>query len=519
MKKPLLLSLITLLVAGSAALAQPAAKPAAHRIAYTSPFEEAALNPSGEASERTYLAQLLAIRPNASDDQLAQASKALSNLYAQIDATRPQDKPLAKQVRTIFELVHRDFLTKYEDKATFDQTIASGLYNCVSASALYALVFEHYRIPYAIKRKPTHVYVVADPAGSNILVEGTDPQGGYLLPDARFKKAYVDYLTDHKLVSQAEVTRLGTEEVFKQNFQADKTITLPQLVSLQYYNKGVLALTEDDAGQAYQALQKAEKLFPTVEGKYLLQESLRQRLRGISYAKMEEVELLADFYASQPADKYHEEALNDFRVLTQKFLLDKGDTATYRAVYGSFLRSVADSSTRSTISYVYYMQRGRMKMLQQNNLGAFPLLMRAYRYNSASPELQGLVNALVREENSHSGGGIRMVRHLDLFVYDNPKEKDSPLLQQAYLFTYGRAAYDYFSQTKRTEGKKYLSLFEQARARKGATIENEIAANVYLAACLAAGRANDMPSAKAYARKGLALDPSNRDLQQIANFK
>jgi hypothetical protein len=519
MKKPLLLSGLLLLAAGTTALAQPAAKPAARRIAYTSPFEEAALNPTGEVSERTHLAQLLAIRPTATDNQLAQASQALSNLYAQIDATRPQGKPIARQVRTIFEQVHRDFLTKYEDKATFDQTIASGVYNCVSASALYALVFEHYRIPYAIKRKPTHVYVVADPAGSNILVEGTDPQGGYFLPDARFKKAYVDYLAEHKLVSQAEVARLGTEEVFKQNFQADKTITLPQLVSLQYYNKGVLALTEDDAEQAYQALQKAEKLFSTVEGKYLLQEALRQRLRGISYSKVEEVELLTDFYASQPADKYHDEALNDFRLLTQKFLLDKGDTATYRAVYGSFLRSVADSSTRGTISYVYYMQRGRMKMLQQNNLGAFPLLMRAYHYNPASPELQGLVNSLVRDENSHNGGGIRMLRHLDLFVYDNPREKDTHLLQQAYLFTYGRAAYDYFSQGKRTEGKRYLTLFEQARARKDADIESEIVANVYLAASVASVRANDLPGVKAYARKGLAIEPNNADLQRLANLK
>ncbi|GAA4348643.1 hypothetical protein GCM10023185_04750 [Hymenobacter saemangeumensis] len=495
------------------------AQVAPRRLVYTSPLEEKALNATGPATEQTYLAQLLAIRPGANEDQVAQASKLLADLYALIDATKPEGKPMAKRVRTIFEQVHKGFLSKYEDKATFDQTMGSGIYNCVSASALYALIFEHYRIPYAIRQKPTHVYVVADPAASNIMVEGTDPQGGYFLPDARFKKAYVDYLAEGKLVSQEEVARLGVEEVFKQKFQADKTITLPQLISLQYYNKAVLALAEDDAEQAYRALQKAEKLFHTTETSYLLVESLRYRLNGISYAKMEDVEKLTDFYAYQPGSKYQDEAISDFRGLTQKFLMDKGDTATYRAVYKSFQGSVADSATRGTISFVYYMQRGRMKLLQQNYLPAFHLLMQAYHYNPTSPELQGMVNALVQQESSRSGGGIRMLRQLDLFVYEHPREKGTPLLAQAYLHTYGRTALDYFAQDKRAEGKKYLALFEQAQSGKGAAVENEAAANVYLAASLCSGRANDLPGVKAYARKGLSYEPSNPSLQRLASLK
>ncbi|SFQ66122.1 hypothetical protein [Hymenobacter arizonensis] len=320
----------------TAAFAQQTPKPIARHLVYASAFEEAALNAAEPATEKSRLAQLLAIKPGANEAQLAHATTVLANVYAQVDATRPEGKSLAKRVRTIFDIVHKDFLSKYEDKATFDQTISSGVYNCVSVSALYSLIFEHYRIPYAIKQKPTHVYVVADPEGSNILVEATDPQGGYFLPDARFKKAYVEYLAEHKLVSQEEVARLGTEEVFKQKFQADKTISLTQLISLQYYNKGVLALTEEAPEESYQALQKVEKLFPAVETKYLLLESLRHRLSGISYSKIEEVELLADFYARQPGTKFRDEAVNDFRVLTQKFLSTKATPPPTAASTKSF---------------------------------------------------------------------------------------------------------------------------------------------------------------------------------------
>ncbi|ALD20855.1 hypothetical protein AM218_05985 [Hymenobacter sp. DG25A] len=507
--------------AGQAQTAPPAKTSplAARRLVYASPFEEAALTSKAPASEKGYLAQLMAAGPGVGEPHLQKAQQVLTNLYAQIDATKPASKPLAKQVRTIFELAHQQFLTKYEDKATFDQTIEGGVYNCVSASALYALIFEHYQIPYAIKLKPTHVYVVADPQGGNIVVEGTDPKGGYFLPDARFKKAYVEFLTEHKLVSQAEVTKLGTEEIFKQKFQADKSIQLPQLISLQYYNQGVTALVEEDGERAYRALQKAEKLFPADETKYLVTQSLRQRLQGISYSKLEDVEILTDFYARQSADKYHDECLGDFRQLTQKFLLDKGDTATYRATYQAFQGSVADSATRANISYVYYMQQGRMQMLKQNNLGAFPLLMQAYEYNSTSPELQGLTMAVVHEENSRTNGGIRMLRHLELYAYEHPKQKGNPLLQKAYLQTYARATYDYFVQGKRPEGKRHLALFEQARTRKGAEIEAQTVASVYLSASIASLKDRDTASTGAYARKGLTFDPTNQQLRELARFK
>lgn len=490
----------------------------ARRLVYASPFEKTALTSTEPASEKVYLMQLLAASPSVGEAQLQSAQQSLTALYARIDATKPATKPLAKQVRTIFELAHQQFLTKYEDKATFDRTMEGGQYNCVSASALYALIFEHYHIPYAIKQKPTHVYVIADPQASNIMVEGTDPQGGYFLPDARFKKTYVDYLVEHKLVSQAEVAKAGTEEIFKQQFQADKTITLPQLISLQYYNQGVTALIDEDAERAYRALQKAEKLFPANETQYLVTQSLQQRLVGISYSKIEDVELLADFYSRQPVGKYRDECLNDFRLLTQKFLFDKGDTATYRATYQAFQHSVTDSATRASISYVYYMQEGRLQMLKQNNLAAFPLLMQAYQFNPASPELQGLTMALIHEENSRTNGGIRLLRHLDLYVSEHPKQRGIPVLQNAYLLTYGRATYDYFVQGKRAEGKKYLALFEQAKAKKGAEIDPQNVTAIYESASIASLNARDLASAGAYARKGLVSDPTNQRLQQLARM-
>ncbi|MCC3158989.1 hypothetical protein LJ737_17230 [Hymenobacter sp. 15J16-1T3B] len=507
------------LLAAAPALAQttPAAGARA-KLTYASPFEQAALAPETPRTEREYLAQLLVVNPGSTEADLQQAERRLADFYAQLDAANLAAKPLAKQVRSIFDLAHQRFLTKYEDAATFDRTVQGGVYNCVSASALYALIFEHYHLPYAIRQKPTHVYLVADPQASNITVETTAPTFGYFLPDAKFKKAYVEYLVEGKLVSQSEVQQRGVEEIFKQKFHADKTISLPQLISLQYYNLGVLSLQADEDEKAYHALQKAEKLYPATETKYLLTQSLAARLEGNSYNKLEDVQLLTEFYARQPATKYRDECVNNFKVMTQKFLLERGDTATYRGVYGTFMSSVADSATRNSLSYVYYMQRGRMLALQQHNQDAFPLLLQAYRYNQVSPELQGLISAVVQDEINVHRNSVGLLQRLDKYNVDYPFLRNTPPMRQAYLYSYGRAAYDAFVSNKRTEGKKYLSAFEQAYARKDATIETQLVATIYLAASIAAGKANDKAGAKAYAHKGLTYEPTNPDLKRIAAY-
>jgi hypothetical protein len=500
------------------ALAQSSPTGLRPTVVYASTFEQAALAPETPHTEHEYLAQLLAVNPASTDVHLQQAERRLADFYAQLDATKISTKPLAKQVRSIFELAHQRFLTKYEDGATFDRTVQDGVYNCVSASVLYALIFEHYQLPYAIRQKPTHVYLVADPQASNIMVETTAPTFGYFLPDAKFKKAYVDYLVDGKLVSQQEVQQLGVEELFKQKFQADKTISLPQLISLQYYNQGVLALQADEDVKGYHALRKAEKLYPATETKYLLTQSLAARLRGNSYNTLEDVQLLTEFYARQPATKYHDECVNDFRTMTQKFLLERGDTTTYRRVYGTFLSSVADTATRNSLSYVYYMQRGRMLALQQRNPEAFPLLLQAFHYNQVSPELQGLISAVVQDEINVHRNSVGLLQRLDQYGADYPFLRSTPPMRQAYLYSYGRAAYDAFVSDKRTEGKKYLTAFEQAYARKDATIDTPLVATIYLAASIAAGKAHDLAGAKAYAQKGLKYEPTNPDLKRIASM-
>jgi len=90
----------------------------------------------------------------------------------------------------------------------FSRIFEAGIYNCVTASMLYALILDHYQIPYEIKEKPTHIYLVALPGKDNILFETTNPRGLYV-PDEKFKRDYVNSLVQLKYTTQEHVNEVG----------------------------------------------------------------------------------------------------------------------------------------------------------------------------------------------------------------------------------------------------------------------------------------------------------------------
>lgn len=64
----------------------------------------------------------------------------LEVLYASIEKAGIDKKPEKKKVKIIFDQVHAMFFKRYQEVASFEEIFKNGTYNCVSASALYALV-------------------------------------------------------------------------------------------------------------------------------------------------------------------------------------------------------------------------------------------------------------------------------------------------------------------------------------------------------------------------------------------
>lgn len=148
-----------------------------------------------------------------------------------------QGKTLSKTVQNYFDLTHKKFFIKYWETAYFNHIFESGIYNCVTASALYAILFDKLGIQYTIKETPTHVYLIVNPGKENIMVETTDPQGRISVVTDEMKKQYVDYLKAEKLISDADLSGNTVNDLFYESYYGDSDISLIELAGLQYYNK------------------------------------------------------------------------------------------------------------------------------------------------------------------------------------------------------------------------------------------------------------------------------------------
>ncbi|WP_148041292.1 hypothetical protein [Rufibacter immobilis] len=440
----------------------------------------------------------------------------MQQLYTALDLAKVRDKPLNKQVKMIFEMAHRNFLKKYENIASFDQIMKTGTYNCVSATALYVLVLEHYNIGYEIKQLPTHVYLVADPKGSHIMVETTDPAGGYFMPDPKFKKSYVEYLQKGKLVSEEDVRTKGVEGVFNEQFRADKNINFQQLVSLQYYNEGVKQYEEQAYEKASKAFQKAYRLYPNHETRYLLTSSLAQQLEGINYDKMEQIELLTNFYAMQPGDAFRDEFANDFKRLTQKHLLEKPDTAFYNKIYAAFKGTARDSVSMKDIGYVYHFHNGRVQAMNNQYPKAMEYLTKAYGFNPASAELTGVMKSVIYDQLNRNRFSEDLSKTVEQYQKNFSFLKGDQTFHNVCLLAYARAVQNAFSEDKRTEGKKMLLSLEALYKQNKGDITDRMMGELFLVACQSYYRAKSPAGMKEYAKKGLAYDPRNEHLKQVA---
>ena len=137
----------------------------------------------------------------------------------------------------------------------------TGTYDCISGTALYALVLEGLNIPYKIWEMDYHAYLTVEVDGATIVFEATDPVHGFITQPKQVEA----HLNLYKFAAQT----------FKQaNHQPEtlihRPVTLKQLVGLQLYNRAIKALLDQRAEEAQCYAQQALAYYPAPRIKLLL---------------------------------------------------------------------------------------------------------------------------------------------------------------------------------------------------------------------------------------------------------
>lgn len=172
-----------------------------------------------------------------------------------------------------FYKIHNRYLKRYTDHSDLYDLMHKGQYDCVTGSALYALVLEALEIEYTIKELPYHVYLLVhleDEEGS-VLLESTDPRSGFVEDPERIAQMMELYSED---------VQSGKDDHYTYNFEINTEIGLKQLAALNYYNEAVVYYNQQNLKQATQYLKYASQLYPA--------------------QRMETLRMLIDQVANQP---------------------------------------------------------------------------------------------------------------------------------------------------------------------------------------------------------------------------
>jgi len=366
-----------------------------------------------------------------------------------------------KYVKKVYEFVHDEFLRKYEAIAYFHQIFQNGVYNCVSACALYALVFEDLGIPFTVKETPTHVYIVAYPESEQIGIETTDPIGGFKTFSLGFREAFVGQLADLKLIDRSELNA-DVNVVFNKYYFTDSDLGAKELIGIQYYNHGISNLQEQKYYEAFLDFQKAYILHPTEQIGELVVSCGILAITTVDYNEWADVELLGFISTMNHPSVGNAEVLGEFSRLLNNQLIKRNDTQFVARAYRLIREKARSDELKSDLDFYYNYENGRKLYNKGSYKKSFPYVLEAF---AANPSNQDAENLLVSNINNatvaHSFSSDEILELLEQLYADYPELNSNAHLGSLRMNLYLEAMRDAYIKSEVEKAKMYKKRFEE----------------------------------------------------------
>ncbi len=350
-------------------------------LTYHSAFEKANFKAFSASNQLDTLAFLLALDSTATEKEVLNARKNLNAFFQTIDAASgKKNKDLKKFVDFIYSSLQTRFFKKYQENVSFQHIFKDGTYNYLTATALYALVCEHYGIPYQMKEVPTHVYLVVDPKNLFIAIETTDPKAEYFIPNEAFKQSFVHRLLRTKMISNVEMETDDIPAIFDKYFYAHPNgqLTFQQLVSLMYTQLGLTFSGKKQSLQAVYTLEKAAYLYPCERLQLLLMFANTIHLDSEPFTDLASVQRFTRIFPYLEGSKYKEHILNIFEGLSEEVLIKKNQSAYYDQIFKTIDAAIEDSVTRSAVHFTYYNTKVHEAFLKEDVKNALNYTTKCY---------------------------------------------------------------------------------------------------------------------------------------------
>jgi hypothetical protein len=479
-------------------------------LSFNSDFEKIVFEEYFIQNKENYLALFMALSSKIKYEDYESAKNIFDVKFKNLNTEKLQSKREDKRVKSVYEGVHKDFFDQYKAQNQFYEIFETGRYNCVSASALYGIFFDQMNIPYIIKEKPTHVYLMAYPKSERIVVESTDPSGGYIKYNTIYKQAYVDRLAKAKLISSSEINSKSTDALFDQYYFYDQDITLAQLVGIQYMNDALYRIENKDIEGAFTQMEKARMFYKTDKVATLMLALGSDVLANQKYEELKYIDYLLKVSRFKYFGIDNEIILGEFRRIIQTQLIEKGDAQKLSTFYTKLDSGLTNIGLKIELGYVYNYEQGRALYNQGKYPESLNFFEPAYSLKPTNLDINNvLINALSMSMQTLSNQQV--IKKLETYYANYPSLLENNLfksiLANCYLIQVG-ISYDLNNEK---DGTKYRALFEKYYEVDLNLDKNNLGRS-YSIAAVYYFRKEFTSKAKFVLNEGLKIDPENYQL-------
>jgi hypothetical protein len=180
---------------------------------------------------------------------------AVADFANKLDQKRTSFRNEKDFLEYLFVKTHRQFLKTFAEQCSFRDLMEKKTYNCLSGTAIYALLLDHFHIPYRIMETNYHIFVLATTSEGTVLLEATDPLHGFVDKD-NVVQARIDQYKQNTLRTSAP-----SKTYYKYETNLYNEVNLDQLLGLLHYNLSVVAFNAREFPLAVQHLGKALDLY------------------------------------------------------------------------------------------------------------------------------------------------------------------------------------------------------------------------------------------------------------------
>ncbi|MFB6340458.1 hypothetical protein ACE1ET_01990 [Saccharicrinis sp. FJH62] len=424
-------------------------------LKYYSDFEKDAIREFVKLNSDTFNL-FMAIDEKMTPEDAAWRRDIYSSVFEDLYNSKVDTKKINKKIKLTYSYVHDKFLKKYNDNVFFPVIFHTGVYNCVTASMLYAMIFDQMGIPYSVKASSNHVYLVANPGPKSIVIETTNPGFEQQIFTGEFKQQYVNYLRTSKMISESEYKNKSVEEIFEEKFNEVRDAEFRNLPGFQYYNKALMKLQNNETNEALDLCQKAYFFYPDNQVKTLLNTCLLFYLEKCNFDKVSDIDYLAQLSRFENTDQ--DAIVGIFNNIIYNHLQYTGREPLCDSLNVRLVNQISEKKLADELSFTYNLQM-------------------AYRFQNSDKIEKYVANALDIKGN-HRDARIMMENYINRKLYNinnsdvlldtlgqlikrYDNELLNPILHDHKLRAYLQKANDAFGQRRITEGNKYLLLFEK----------------------------------------------------------